>query len=226
MKQNGIIMIEVLIALIILAFGILGLASLQAYSLRAAHSSYLRSVATDLANSLAEEIRVNRNSKSAKIEGGQALDENGNPIPLAPDYAQLKCSYALLNPGEYGCADPSGYVNPMSPLNDSYRAIAKIDVARWLDLVKASLPIGSTGGAIICKDNSPDDGTTPIFDPQDPAYSATEGGPGCLLPNDAMYVAAPYVIKIWWEDEKARKDDPATSENEEAPPLTRFATTL
>lgn len=217
MKQNGIIMIEVLIALVILAFGILGLASLQAYSLKAAQASYLRSVATDLATGMAEQIRVNRSSKSALVEGGQAVDETGKAIPMPPDYARLVCSYDT-NDKKYSCAKPSGYTKPEA-ITDANQALAEKDVARWLDLVKASLPLGTTGGAVICKDDSPDDGSIPVFDPLNAGYNDTADGSGCLLPTDANYATAPYVIKIWWEDEKPRLGN-------ETPPLTRFATTL
>lgn len=217
MKQNGIIMIEVLIALVILAFGILGLASLQAYSLKAAQASYLRSVASDLATGMAEQIRVNRSSKSALIEGGQAVDETGKAIPMAPDYARLVCSFDSVAQ-KFECNKPSGYFKP-SAIPDANQALAEADVARWLDLVRVSLPLGTTGGAVICKDDTPDDGTSPVYDPLNANYSSDVGGAGCLPSTDANYASAPYVIKIWWEDEKPRPGN-------ETPPLTRFATTL
>jgi type IV pilus assembly protein PilV len=70
MKQNmkisqirgskGLSLIEVLIALLIVSIGLLGLAALQANSLKFNHSAYLRTQATQLAYDMAERIRANR----------------------------------------------------------------------------------------------------------------------------------------------------------------------
>ncbi|MGZ8239918.1 MAG: type IV pilus modification protein PilV [Methylobacter sp.] len=60
MKNNtGFTLIEVLIAMIILAVGLLGLAGLQATSLRNNQSAYNRSQATQLAYDIADRMRAN-----------------------------------------------------------------------------------------------------------------------------------------------------------------------
>ncbi len=60
MKTNaGFTLIEVLIAMVILAVGLLGLAALQATSLRNDQSAYNRSQATQLAYDMADRIRAN-----------------------------------------------------------------------------------------------------------------------------------------------------------------------
>jgi type IV pilus assembly protein PilV len=60
MKLNtGFTLVEVLIAMIILAVGLLGLAGLQATSLRNNQSAYNRSVATQLAYDIADRMRAN-----------------------------------------------------------------------------------------------------------------------------------------------------------------------
>jgi type IV pilus assembly protein PilV len=48
-SQGGFTLVEVLVAVVILGLGLLGLAGLQAASLRNNHSAYLRSQATLLA---------------------------------------------------------------------------------------------------------------------------------------------------------------------------------
>ena len=58
-KNTGFTLIEVLIAMIILAVGLLGLAGLQATSLRNNQSAYNRSVATQLAYDIADRMRAN-----------------------------------------------------------------------------------------------------------------------------------------------------------------------
>ena len=60
MKTNtGFTLIEVLIAMLVLAVGLLGLAGLQATSLRNNQSAYNRSQATQLASDLADRMRAN-----------------------------------------------------------------------------------------------------------------------------------------------------------------------
>ncbi len=58
-KQNGFTLLEVLIALVILAIGLLGLAGLQSTGLNMNHSAYNRSQATQLAYDIADRMRSN-----------------------------------------------------------------------------------------------------------------------------------------------------------------------
>lgn len=59
-KEAGATLIEVLIAMLVLAIGLLGLAGLQATSIQSNHSAYYRSQATLLAGDLADRMRANR----------------------------------------------------------------------------------------------------------------------------------------------------------------------
>jgi len=59
---RGFTLLEVLIALLVLSFGLLGLAALQAYSVKANQSANFRSQATALANMMLDSIRANRGS--------------------------------------------------------------------------------------------------------------------------------------------------------------------
>ena len=58
-KNAGFTLIEVLIAMLVLAVGLLGLAGLQATSLRNNQSAYNRSQATQLAYDIADRMRAN-----------------------------------------------------------------------------------------------------------------------------------------------------------------------
>ena len=59
-KNSGFTLIEVLIAMLVLAVGLLGLAGLQATSLRNNQSAYHRSQATQLAYDIADRMRSNK----------------------------------------------------------------------------------------------------------------------------------------------------------------------
>jgi type IV pilus assembly protein PilV len=59
-RAHGFTLLEVLIALLVLSFGLLGLAALQAYSVKANQSANFRSQATALANMMLDNIRANR----------------------------------------------------------------------------------------------------------------------------------------------------------------------
>lgn len=58
-KNSGFTLIEALIAMLVLAVGLLGLAGLQATSLRNNQSAYFRSQATQLAYDITDRMRTN-----------------------------------------------------------------------------------------------------------------------------------------------------------------------
>ena len=70
MTQSGFNMIEVLIALVILSFGLLGIASLQVTGVRGTQSSYYRSQAVAFANEMAERMYMN----PVAVRSGQYAD--------------------------------------------------------------------------------------------------------------------------------------------------------
>lgn len=59
-RQNGTTLLEILVSLIVIALGLLGLASLQAVSLRSNNIAYYRSQATILAYDIVDRMRANR----------------------------------------------------------------------------------------------------------------------------------------------------------------------
>jgi len=75
--QRGFTMIEVLIAVFVLAIGLLGLASLQTRSLQFNFSAYQRSQANVLAYDIIDRMRANRD---VVLAGGYAHDLNDGPV--------------------------------------------------------------------------------------------------------------------------------------------------
>lgn len=59
-RVRGFSMIEVLVALVVTSIGLLGLAALQATSLKVNHGAYLRARAVELAHDMADRMRANR----------------------------------------------------------------------------------------------------------------------------------------------------------------------
>lgn len=59
-SARGFTLLEVLIALLIFSFGMLGLAALQVYSVQTNQSAHLRSQATALAGMMMDSLRANR----------------------------------------------------------------------------------------------------------------------------------------------------------------------
>ncbi len=68
--QRGATLIEVMVAMIVLAIGILGIAALQTTSVQANYSSYYRSQATLMAADITDRMRANR---TVAIAGSYAI---------------------------------------------------------------------------------------------------------------------------------------------------------
>lgn len=66
-KQAGFTLMEVLIAILVLAFGLLGYAFLQTMTLRFAQSANQRTQATNLANAMFDQMRANRNGNVYRL---------------------------------------------------------------------------------------------------------------------------------------------------------------
>ena len=74
----GFTLIEVLVAMLILAIGLLGVAALQFKGLQFTHDSYLRSQITFLAYDIADRMRLNRTNAELYISNGSANANNCN----------------------------------------------------------------------------------------------------------------------------------------------------
>ncbi|MFC7522088.1 type IV pilus modification protein PilV [Xanthomonas populi] len=94
-SQTGFSLIEVMIAVLVLAIGLLGFALLQTTSVRMSKSASVRTQATNLATELLDQMRVNR--LSAASFPGQATFSSGS------------ITAAICNP-TMGAADVSAMV--------------------------------------------------------------------------------------------------------------------
>ena len=118
-RTLGFSLVEVLVAMFVVAMGILALAGLLQAATRYSKMSELRSAATLLANDIADRMRANPVGGEL---GGQGYDLTAPafPSPLAPAHA------ACTSEAPCGPAD-----------------LAHVDLADWTARVRATLPKGS-----------------------------------------------------------------------------------
>jgi type IV pilus assembly protein PilV len=117
--QLGFSLIEVLVAMFVIAMGILALAGLLQAATRYSKMSELRSTATLLANDIADRIRANQAGGEL---GAGGYDITERTFPTTPTAAHPDCtSEAPCGPGD----------------------LAHADMAAWTARVRATLPKGS-----------------------------------------------------------------------------------
>jgi type IV pilus assembly protein PilV len=117
--QHGFSLIEVLVAMFVIAMGILALAGLLQAATRYSKMSELRSTATLLANDIADRIRANPLGGAL---GAGGYDTTEKAFPASPMPAHADCtSEAPCGPGD----------------------LARADMAAWTARVRATLPKGS-----------------------------------------------------------------------------------
>ena len=122
----GFSIMEVLIAMIVLAIGLLGLAALQAQGLRFNQDAYIRSQATTLAYDIIDRMRANRDNVAAYVQDPQKPTgiANCNPLDASVDM-DLYCWFDAMEAALPG-ADARILPNAVDP--DYY------DVTiRWAD---------------------------------------------------------------------------------------------
>jgi type IV pilus assembly protein PilV len=111
-KSRGFTLIEVLVAMLVLAVGLLGLAGLQATSLKNNLGTYHRSVATQLAYDMADRMRANFNE--AKKLGANVYTS------IAPSAAVTKAS--CLTKEANGCSSADMAQNDLYEWNQAINA--------------------------------------------------------------------------------------------------------
>ena len=99
--KSGFWLVEVLVALLVVALGIAGAAGLQARALRAGRDAARLSAGTQLASSLAERMRANPAAMASSDAGNPYLQLDydaaaGAPAQAAPCHAGADCTPAQL----------------------------------------------------------------------------------------------------------------------------------
>lgn len=105
-KHDGFSLIEVLIALVVLAFGLLGVAGLQSAGMRHTQASNLQSQSSMYAHNMADRLRSNPEA----IETGY-FDE---PITESPGPPPVDCDAADCTPTELATFDVSNWYADLS----------------------------------------------------------------------------------------------------------------
>ena len=90
-KQSGFTLLEVLVAIVVLSLGLLGLAGLQAATLRNNQIAYYRAIAIQQTYDMADRIRANQVGVAAG-----AYDALDTSIPADPDCVANTCTAANM----------------------------------------------------------------------------------------------------------------------------------
>ena len=122
-KNSGFTLIEVLIAALVLSFGLLGLAGLQATSIRNNQSAYNRSQATQLAYDMADRMRANKN---------ESVDPTSGSVIAASKYVTIAPTAAS---DQADCTTVTGCTRAQ---------MATHDLSQWNKALTSALP-GGTG---------------------------------------------------------------------------------
>lgn len=118
-RQRGFTLIEVLVALLVMSFGMLGIASMLLTNMRVNSSSVTKQLAIQSANNVVDQIRANRAAALANAYNFSDLVVSGTPpYPATP---AVDCSLASCSPAN----------------------LAAYDLWYWLTRDVAQLPLGT-----------------------------------------------------------------------------------
>jgi type IV pilus assembly protein PilV len=150
-RRGGFSLIEVLVSILVLSFGMLGVASLLATSLSGSHTSSMRTQAIVLADDLADRMRANRVTA----------------ISAGPN------NYEGIAPSENRCRAVHYGHRHAAPVACTPAQLAADDLFDWQAQIAAVLP---GGAGVVCIDSTPDDGTSgaPACDGAGGAYAIKE----------------------------------------------------
>ena len=150
LRSSGFTLVEVLVAVLVLAIGLLGMAGLQVTGLRNNHTAYLRSQAAVLAYEMGDRMRANK----------LAVDAN---------------NYAAVTGNETAPAFNCTSTFPTSTPSCLLPAeMAQVDIDQWLTASRQTLP--SARATITCTDNA-DTGFTDVNN--DEINDANTDGDAC-----------------------------------------------
>jgi type IV pilus assembly protein PilV len=125
--QKGATLIEILISILLLSLGMMAVAGMQAYSIAAQNNAIYRSIASTMANELAEFIRMNPAGLNA---GNYNIAFMSLQAPGAPTLTACPgVANAATAPAEY-------------PFCNSAANLAAYDITSLQRRVRANLPLG------------------------------------------------------------------------------------
>jgi type IV pilus assembly protein PilV len=129
-RRRGFTLLEVLVAVLVLSVGLLGLAGLQAHSLRNNHSAMLRSQAVALGYDMLDRMRSNR---VAALGTGIAYETDYGDAETMPDCTS-NCSVAQIAQYDLGSwkAAVSGLPGPGEGRVEIDNGRATVSI-RWTD---------------------------------------------------------------------------------------------
>jgi type IV pilus assembly protein PilV len=114
--MRGVTLIECLIALVVLAIGLMGLTSLMLHGLRTGHLALMRTQAVNLISDMQERIRANPRAGDAYV-----------------------CSKYTRGPTYRGCSPADSAM----PMDCTPSELAEDDLARWQTSARELLPLAS-----------------------------------------------------------------------------------
>jgi type IV pilus assembly protein PilV len=101
-QHSGMALLEVLISIVVLSFGLLGLAGLQIAGMKSNQTAYLRSVATAAAYDMADRMRANM----AGVKAGN-YDSITATIPASPS---TTCTGSGCTPAQLATFDATNWL--------------------------------------------------------------------------------------------------------------------
>jgi type IV pilus assembly protein PilV len=131
-RHAGFTLVEVLVSIVVLSFGLLGMVGLQAASLQANRDARLQSVASLLARELAEMMRGNKDIANLATANPYMGDFSSPLIATTPTYCLA-----------------------IGSVCSSATSAAQAQLTEWLARADAELP---GARVVICSDSAPFDG--------------------------------------------------------------------
>lgn len=138
-RQQGITLLEVLISILVLSFGLLGMLGLTANSLKISSTSYYRTIAAHQLTTMADMMVAN---------------------PYLVAYAYYAPPSVISSPntdclGSSGCPQDVGEIGLKKADANGYNRMPDNEYFIWRSNVERLLP---SGKGIVCLDETPDDG--------------------------------------------------------------------
>jgi type IV pilus assembly protein PilV len=146
-RVTGFTLLEVLISIVVIAFGMLGVAGLQAFALKNGQSASQRSLATVLASDMIDRIKA-------------------NPLGASDGFYDESAATAATVAKAPNCLDPK-----VANGCGGTKVLAGHDLAEWKEAVKAALP---NAEALVCIDSVIDTADTKA--PGDKSICSNTGG--------------------------------------------------